>query len=212
MTTSHSLNRRSLLQLAAALPLAGAALYGTGLIGAGAALAATNKPVGGVGVRLCKRPGGSSARVRAVASDPAGRFSVTVAEAGNQSVDIDKAALQMAVNADASANRSGAADRIVIVRFAPGPRVTGPAGQTAVPGKPGVFILSSGNQTFVVSNVAAGTVISGSIETVDAADLFPAATARGIKDVGVKSCNGCGMTGRMIPGTDGGAGGGPRTN
>jgi len=137
---------------------------------------------------------------------------VTVAEAGNQSVDIDKAALQMAVNADASANRSGAADRIVIVRFAPGPRVTGPTGQTAVPGKPGVFILSSGNQTFIVSNVAAGTVISGSIETVDAADLFPAATARGIKDNGVKSCSGCGMTGRMIPGTDGGPGAGPRAN
>ncbi len=211
MNTSHSLNRRSLLQLAAALPLAGAALYGTGLIGAGAALAATNKPVGGVGVRLCKRPGGN-ARVRAVASDAGGRFSLTVAEAGDQSVDIDKAALQMAVNADASANRSGAADRIVIVRFAPGPRVTGPGGQTAVPGQPGVFILSSGTQTFVVSNVAAGTVISGSIETVDAADLFPVATARGIKDPGVRSCGSCGLTGRMIPGTDGGPGAGPRTN
>jgi len=59
MTTSHRLNRRSLLQMAAALPLAGAALYGTGLIGADAALAATNKPVGGVGVRICKNPGGS---------------------------------------------------------------------------------------------------------------------------------------------------------
>ena len=204
MTASHRLNRRSLLQMAAAVPLAGAALYGTGLIGAGAALAATNKPVVGVGVKICKNPGGSSARVRAVASDPAGRFSVSVAEAGNQSVDIDKAALQMAVNAQASAIRSGAADRIVIVRFAPGPRVTGPNGQTAVPGKPGVFILSSGNQTFVVSNVAAGAVISGSIETVDAADLFPAATAKGIKDNGVKSCGSCGITGRMIPGADGG--------
>ena len=212
MITPHSLNRRSLLQMAAALPLAGAALYGTGLIGAGAALAATNKPVPGIGVRISKNPGGSSARVRAVVSDPAGRFSVTVAEAGEQSVDIDKAALQMAVNADASASRSGAADRIVIVRFAPGPRVTGPGGQTAVPGKPGVFILSSGNQTFVVANVAAGTVISGSIETVDAADLFPAATARGIRDNGVKSCSGCGMTGRMIPRTDGEPVAGPRTN
>ena len=211
MITSHSLNRRSLLQLAAALPLAGAALYGTGLIGAGAALAAT-KAIAGIGIRIRKNPGGPTSRVRAVASDPAGRFSVTVAEAGNQSVDIDKAALQMAVNADASASRSGAADRIVIVRFAPGPRVTGPGGQTAVPGKPGVFILSSGNQTFIVANVAAGTVISGTIETVDAADLFPAATAKGIKDQAVKGCGNCGVTGRMIPRTDGEPGAGPRTN
>ena len=198
MTTSHSLNRRSLLQLAAALPLAGAALYGTGLIGAGAALAATNKPVPGVGIKCCKRPGGSSARVRAVASDGAGRFSMTVAEAGNQSVDIDKAALQMAVNAQAAASPAGAADRLVVVSFARGLRVTGPGGQSAVPGHPGTFILSSGTQTFIVANMAAGSVISGTVETVDVGDLFPGATARGIKDVGVKSCNGCGMTGRMM--------------
>jgi hypothetical protein len=60
MTTSLTVNRRSLLQMAAALPLAGAALYGTGLIGAGALLAATNKPVVGVGIKVCKNPGGSS--------------------------------------------------------------------------------------------------------------------------------------------------------
>ena len=198
MTTLHSLNRRSLLQLAAALPLAGAALYGGGLIGAGAALAATNKPVGGVGIRACKRPGGSSARVRAVASDAAGRFSVTVAEAGEQSVDIDKAALQMAVNAQGTAHPAGAAERVVTVRFAPGLRVTGPSGQTAVPGHPGTFILSSGNQTFIVSNMAAGSVIAGTIETLDVGDLFPGAAARGIKDAAIKSCNGCGMTGRMM--------------
>ena len=212
MSTLHSLNRRSLLQLAAALPLAGVALYGTGLIGAGAALAATNKPVPGIGIRACKRPGGSSARVRAVASDAAGRFSVTVAEAGEQSVDIDKAALQMAVNAQGTGKPAGAAERLVVVRFARGLRVSGPNGQTAVPGQPNTFILSSGTQTFIVSNVAAGTVISGSIETVDAADLFPAATARGIRDNGVKSCSGCGMTGRMIPRTDGEPGAGPRAN
>jgi hypothetical protein len=208
MTPSHNLNRRSLLQLAAALPLAGVALYGTGLIGAGAALA-QSKPIVGVGVKCCKRPGGGSARVRAVASDGAGRFSLTVSEAGDQSVDIDKAALQMAVNGEAAANRSGVADRIVIVRFAPGLRVSGPSGQTAVPGKPGTFILSSGTQTFVVTNMAAGAVIAGTVETLDVGDLFPGMTAKGIKDKGVSSCGSCGVTGRMMsdPGT--GPGGGP---
>ena len=199
MTTSLNVNRRSLLQMAAALPLAGAALYGTGLIGAGAALAATNKPVPGVGVKICKNPGGSSKRVRAVASDGAGRFSVTVAEAGNQSIDIDKAALQMAVNAQAAAQPAGAADRIVVVSFARGLRVTGPSGQTAVPGHPGTFILSSGTQTFIVANMAAGSVIAGTVETVGLGDLFPGMTARGIKDQGVKPCGSCGMTsGRMM--------------
>ena len=198
MTTSLNVNRRSLLQMAAALPLAGAALYGTGLIGAGALLAATNKPVGGIGIKVCKNPGGSSARVRAVASDGAGRFSMTVAEAGDQSVDIDKAALQMAVNAQGRASPAGAAERLVVVSFARGLRVSGPNGQNAVPGHPGTFILSSANQTFIVSNMAAGSVIAGTIETLDVGDLFPGAATRGIKDAAIKSCNGCGMTGRMM--------------
>jgi len=152
----------------------------------------------GVGVRLCKRPGGSSARVRAVASDGAGRFSVTVAEAGDQSVDIDKAALQMAVNAQGTANPAGAAQRLVVVRFAPGLRVSGPNGQSAVPGNPGTFILSSGTQTFMVSTMAAGSVIAGTIETLDLGDLFPGAAAKGIKDQAVKGCGNCGVTGRMM--------------
>ena len=65
-----------------------------------------------------------------------------------------------------------------------------------------MFILSADNQTFIVSNMAAGAVISGSIETVDAGDLFPGATAKGIKDPGVKGCGNCGVTGRMIPRAD----------
>lgn len=198
MTTPLSLNRRTLWQMAAVLSLASTALYGGAVIGADEAMAATNKPVGGVGVRLCKRPGGPTTRVRAVASDSAGRFSVTVADAGNQSVDIDKAALQMAVNGQATTSPAGAAERMVVIRFAPGLRVSGPNGQSAVPGKPGVFILSSGTQTFIVANMAAGAGITGTIETLDLGDLFPGAAARGIKDVGVKSCNGCGMTGRMM--------------
>ncbi|MGB7654348.1 MAG: hypothetical protein WBL74_02595 [Novosphingobium sp.] len=198
MTTSHGFNRRSLLQMAAALPLAGAALYGTGLIGAGAALAST-KQIPGIGIRVKKSPGGPTSRVRAVASDGAGRFSVTVAEAGNQSVDIDKAALQMAVNAQAHIYGPGTtAERLVVVSFARGLRVTGPGGQSAVPGHPGTFILSSGTQTFIVSNMAAGSVIAGTVETVDLGDLFPGAAAKGIKDQGVKTCGSCGLTGRMV--------------
>ena len=198
MTTPLSLNRRTLLQMAAALSLASTALYGGGVIGADEAMAATNKPVGGVGVRVCKNPGGSSARVRAVASDSAGRFSVTVADAGDQSIDIDKAALQMAVNGQAATSPAGAAERMVVIRFAPGLRVSGPNGQSAVPGKPGVFILSSGTQTFIVANMAAGAGITGTIETLDLGDLLPGATARGIKDPAVKGCGSCGLTGRMM--------------
>ncbi|WP_310533897.1 hypothetical protein [Novosphingobium sp.] len=179
MTTSHSLNRRTLLQMAAALSLASTALYGGGVIGAGEAMAST-KQIAGIGIRVRKNPGGPTSRVRAVASDGAGRFSVTVADTGNQSVDIDKAALQMAVNGQAATSPAGAAERMVVVRFAPGLRVSGPNGQSAVQGKPGVFILSSGTQTFVVAGMAAGSVISGVIETADAGDLFPGAAQGGV--------------------------------
>ena len=198
--TNTTMNRRQSLALVLG---AGAAslVYGGGMIGAGVAQAATNKPVAGVGIKICKNPGGSSKRIRAVASDVSGRFSMAVMDAGDQDVDIDKAALQMTVNAGAAAGTESE-DRIVIVRFAPRLRVTGPSGQTAVPGQPGTFILTPGTQTFVVAGMAAGAAVSGSIETVDAGDLFPGLTARGIKDVGVKSCNGCGMTGRMIPRND----------
>ena len=194
------INRRQSLALALG---AGAAslVYGSGIIGAGVAQAATNKPVGGVGIKCCKRPGGGSKRVRAVASDVSGRFSMTVMDAGDQDVDIDKAALQMVVNAGATAGRENE-DRIVIVRFAPRLRVTGPSGQTAVPGQPSTFILTPGTQTFVVVGMAAGSTVSGSIETVDAADLFPGLTAKGIKDPAVKGCGSCGITGRMVPRND----------
>ncbi len=201
MNANTDISRRKSLTLALTAGTA-AILYSSGLIGVGA-VHAGQKAIPGIGIRIRKNPGGNT-RMRAVASDGAGRFSVTVSDAGDQSVDIDKAALQLAVNADAAANRAGAAERLVIVRFAPGLRVTGPGGQAAIAGQPGTFVLSPGNQTFMVKGVAAGTVISGVIETADFADLFPGTSSKGIKDQGVKGCGNCGVTGgRMISNPDG---------
>ena len=159
--------RRSAMKLA----LAGAAsAYAAGLIGAGTAFAQQNKPVGGVGVRCCKRPGGSSKRVRTMPSDTAGQFSLTVSEAGDQDLDLDKAALQMAFDAQVRA-APGQPPRIATVHFARGLNVSGPNGQAAVPGMANVFILSPAAQTFIVRGMAAGSVISGVIETVDLSSL-----------------------------------------
>ena len=55
--------------------------------------------------------------------------------------------------------------------------MTAPNGQQAVSGHPGVFILTTSSQTFIVSNVAQGAVISATIETVDVSDLMPAGAA-----------------------------------
>ena len=197
VNAEHGLGRRAFM--ARTVAATAAVAFGTGLLGSSAAWASSVKPVGGVGVRSCKRPGGSSARVRVSPSDSAGRVSIAVAEAGEQSFDVDKAALQMAVNAEAAANRrtnpaSDPAARVAVITFAPGLRVTAPGGQTALAGRPGTFVLTSGTQTFVIGQMAAGAVISASVETMDLADL-----ERGIKDQGIKACGRCGVTGRMIP-------------
>ena len=124
--------RRATIKLA----LAGAAsAYAAGLIGVGTAFAQQAKPVAGVGVRSCKccRPG-SSKRVRTMPSDTAGQFSLTVSEAGDQDLDLDKAALQMAFDAQVRA-APGQPPRVATVRFARGLNVSGPNGQAAVPGR-----------------------------------------------------------------------------
>lgn len=228
-----ALSRRGMLGMVAG---GGALLFTTGLIGVSAAAAATNKPVGGVGVRLCRRPPLPNSRIIPTPTDAAGRLVYTAAEAGDYDVEVVRPDLQRAVNAlaaqemveatAAAATQRGmviqgplamapaivAAERIVIVRFAAGLRVTAPNGQVAVAGNPGVFILSAGPQIFIVNGMAAGGTISASIETVDVSDLVPAAqiaaatvaagaaNARGRADIGaVLFAANSGYRGRMVP-------------
>lgn len=77
----------------------------------------------------------------------------------------------MAVNAEAAANRrtnpaSDPASRVAVITFAPGLIVTAPGGQTAIPGRPGAFLLTSATQTFLIGQMAAGAVISATVETL----------------------------------------------
>lgn len=55
--------------------------------------AATNKPVVGVGIRACKRPGGTSSRTRNTISDANNRFSFSGLEPGNYDVTLENGAL-----------------------------------------------------------------------------------------------------------------------
>ena len=186
--------RRGMLGIVAA---GATLLFTTGVIGVSAAHAATNKPVVGVGVRCCKRPNGNR-RIVPIPTDSVGRIVYTASEAGDYDVEVDRAGLQRAVDAlaaseaaeaataaatqrrmpgAAAAVQANPAQRLVIIRFAPGAQVTAPNGQQAVSGHPGVFILTTSSQTFIVNNVAQGAVISASIETVDASDLMPAGAA-----------------------------------
>ena len=66
-----------------------------GLVVEDVAFAATNKPVAGVGIKVCKRPGGGSARTKATTSDANGNFSFTGLEAGNYEVTVGNGAVQM---------------------------------------------------------------------------------------------------------------------
>ncbi len=171
-----------------------ALLFTTGLIGISAAAAATNKPVVGVGIRACKRPGGNR-RIAPIPTDAAGRFIYTASEAGNYDVEIIGADLQRGVNAIAAQEQAeatataatqrrlpGAAVavptvqpfRLVVIRFAPGTRVTAPNGQVAVTGHPNTFVVNVAPQTFSVA-VPQGGSISATVETLDLTDLLPAA-------------------------------------
>ncbi len=71
--------------------IAGLATISVGVMVAGEALAATNKGVGGVGIKVCKRPGGSSARCKPAVSGPDGSFKFTGLEAGNYDLTIGDA-------------------------------------------------------------------------------------------------------------------------
>ena len=72
-----------------------------GLSWAGGAMAVQTRPVAGVGVRCCKRPGGSSARCATATTDPKGAFTFTALEAGDYDVTVGNGTpIQMKVGKD----------------------------------------------------------------------------------------------------------------
>ena len=72
-----------------------------GLSWAGGAMAGSVRPVIGVGVRCCKRPGGSSARCATATTDRKGAFTFTALEAGEYDVTVGNGTpMQMTVGKD----------------------------------------------------------------------------------------------------------------
>ena len=78
----------------------GLAVAGLSWVGGAMALQ-QNKPVGGVGIRACKRPGGSSARCATATADRKGAFTFTALEAGEYDVTVGNGTpMQMTVGKD----------------------------------------------------------------------------------------------------------------
>lgn len=127
---------------------------GVGLVISADAMAATNKPVVGVGIRLCKRPGGCSARTLSAKSGSDGSFSLSGLEPGEYDVTPD-GGKTMLFKVGADGKLSGIVQEDGGVRSVVKPKAGAP-------------------------NQAA-----------------PGSVDRGIKDNGVKSCNGCGITGKV---------------
>ena len=73
-----------------------------GLSWAGGAMALQQaKPIAGIGIRACKRPGGSSARCATATTDPKGAFTFTALEAGEYDVTVGNGTpIQMKVGKD----------------------------------------------------------------------------------------------------------------
>ena len=71
-----------------------------GLSWAGGAMASGIKPIGGIGVRICKNPNGS-ARCATATTDPKGAFTFTALEAGEYDVTVGNGTpIQMKVGKD----------------------------------------------------------------------------------------------------------------
>ena len=85
---------------ASTLSSLGLAVAGLSWAGGAMALQQT-RPVAGVGVRCCKRPGGSSARCATATTDRKGAFTFTALEAGEYDVTVGNGTpIQMKVGKD----------------------------------------------------------------------------------------------------------------
>ncbi len=148
---------------------------GAGLVLGNPAVAATNKPVPGVGVRVNKNPGGSSARTTnpGLKSGADGSFQLNGLEPGDYDVTPDGGkTVILQVGADGKlggmVQEEGGVRSVVKLR----PGGLGPVGSAvdSSRAKPSVEI---------------------------AGQSAPGSADRGIKDQGVKSCGSCGLTGKV---------------
>ena len=148
---------------------------GAGLVLGNPAMAATNKPVGGVGVRVNKNPGGSSARTTnpGLKSGADGSFQLNGLEPGDYDVTPD-------------------GGKTVIL-------------QVGADGKLGGMVQEEGGVRSVVKLRPGGLgPIGAAIDSSQvkpkneiAGQAAPGSADRGIKDNGVKSCGSCGLTGKV---------------
>ena len=135
------------------------------------AMAATNKPVPGVGVRCCKRPnGGCTARIMSAID---GSINFSGLEAGDYEVTPEGGKPAM-FKVGSDGKLSG------VVQEEGGVR-------SVVKLRPGGLGLTGAATDS--THVKHKDEIGG--------QTGPGSADRGIKDVGVKSCNGCGMTGKV---------------
>lgn len=168
VTGSASLGSATLAVAAQAAPWLG---LGAGLVLGNQAMAATNKPVPGVGVRCCKRPnGGCTARIMSAID---GSINFSGLEAGDYEVTPDEGKPAM-FKVGSDGKLSGVVQEEGGVRSVvkPRPGGLGPIGAAvdSSQAKPKIEI--------------AGQTASGS-------------TDKGIKDPAVKGCGSCGITGKV---------------
>lgn len=172
VTGSASIGSAAWAVAAQAAPWLG---LGAGLVLGNPAVAATNKPVAGVGVKICKNPGGSSACITnpGLKSGADGNFQINGLKPGDYDVTPD-------------------GGKTVIL-------------QVGADGKLGGVVQEEGGVRSVVKLRPGGLFPGGS--AVDssrakpsveiAGQSGPSSADKGIKDNGVRSCNGCGMTGKV---------------
>ena len=165
---------------------------GAALLTSGEALAATNKPVVGVGIKCCKRPGGcrSSARTAnvTVQSGVDGSFQFMGLEPGDYDVTPDGGKTELhKVGADGKLSgfvqEEGGVRRVVKLR----PGGMGPAGPA------GTFSPTSAASGNSPGNANSSPNSSPKAATPPAS--APGSAEKGIKDPAIKPCGHCGMTG-----------------
>ena len=168
---------------------------GAALLTSGAALAATNKPVPGVGVKCCKRPGGCSSSARTaqvpVRSGVDGSFQFTGLEPGDYDVTPDGGKTELyKVGADGKLSGFVQEENGVrsVVKMRPGGM--GPAGPVGPANTLSPTSAVGGN-----SPGNANPIPNSSPKAATPPSSAPGGSEKGIKDPGVKSCSGCGMTG-----------------
>ena len=165
---------------------------GAALLTSGEALAATNKPVVGVGIKCCKRPGGCSSSARTaqvhVRSGVDGSFQFIGLEPGDYDVKPDGGKTELyKVGADGKLSgfvqEEGGVRSVVKMR----PGGMGPASP--------VNTLSPTSAAGGNSPGNANPIPNSSPKAATPPSSASGGTEEGIKDNGVKSCSGCGITG-----------------